>query len=260
MPERLGQAAGRANRWAAVRPGRLAADPMDRPRPAHPDRPTARQAGRPGRARQLAHLGPLQQPAHPAVAHLPDRAASPTARTGRAGIRRPVNPAASAPACRPPGHPGSRRHRPSARPRPAGSAMSAQVRRRASWPVGRVLRTRSRGPAAIHLGLPLLAASCDLPASSGGPPSNARAGNVPAKARPPLDLAPGGVYRAAAVTCGAGGLLQPSSCDLRRCTLTRHFAAYCPRTTRAAPPSVRSGIWPQYDSHATPQWPQMELP
>ena len=38
---------------------------------------------------------------------------------------------------------------------------------RASWPVGRVLCTRSRGPAAIHLGLPLPAASCGLPASIG---------------------------------------------------------------------------------------------
>jgi hypothetical protein len=39
--------------------------------------------------------------------------------------------------------------------------------RRASWPVGRVLCTRLRGPAAIHLGLPLPAASCGLPASIG---------------------------------------------------------------------------------------------
>jgi len=39
--------------------------------------------------------------------------------------------------------------------------------RRASGPVGRVLCTRSRGPAAIHLGLPLPTASCGLPASIG---------------------------------------------------------------------------------------------
>src|SRR6202046_4283852 len=39
--------------------------------------------------------------------------------------------------------------------------------RRASRPVGRVLCTRLRGPAAIHLGPPLLAASCGLPASIG---------------------------------------------------------------------------------------------
>jgi hypothetical protein len=77
--------------------------------------------------------------------------------------------------------------------------------RRASWSVGRVLCTRFRGPAVIHLGLPLPAVSCGLPAGSGGPPSNVRAGlALPG----PLDLAPGGVYRAAAVTCGAGGLLH----------------------------------------------------
>src|SRR5450755_346452 len=44
---------------------------------------------------------------------------------------------------------------------------SPQFRRRASRPVGRVLCTRLRGPAAIHLGLPLPAASCGLPASIG---------------------------------------------------------------------------------------------
>jgi hypothetical protein len=37
--------------------------------------------------------------------------------------------------------------------------------RRASRPVGRVLCTRVSGPAAIHLGLPLPAASCGLPTS-----------------------------------------------------------------------------------------------
>ena len=41
------------------------------------------------------------------------------------------------------------------------------IGRRVSWPVGRVLCTRLRGPAAIHLGLPLPAASCGLPASIG---------------------------------------------------------------------------------------------
>ena len=40
-------------------------------------------------------------------------------------------------------------------------------RRRASRPVGRVLCARVSGPAAIHLGLPLPAASCGLPASIG---------------------------------------------------------------------------------------------
>jgi hypothetical protein len=81
--------------------------------------------------------------------------------------------------------------------------------RRASWPVGRVLCTRFRGPAVIHLGLPLPAASCGLPADSGGPPSIVRAGVAPLPRHPrPPDLAPGGVYRAVAVTCGAGGLLH----------------------------------------------------
>src|ERR1022692_196179 len=89
-----------------------------------------------------------------------------------------------------------------------GDFAGQSYRRRTSWPVGRVLCTRLRGPAAIHLELPLPAASCGLPASSGGPPSNARAGTAPRRTRHPLDLAPGGVYQAAAVTCGAGGLLH----------------------------------------------------
>src|SRR5262249_56080689 len=46
------------------------------------------------------------------------------------------------------------------------------------------------------------------PRASGGPPSTARAGPAPRKARGPFDLAPGGVYRATAVTCDAGGLLH----------------------------------------------------
>ena len=55
--------------------------------------------------------------------------------------------------------------------------------------------------AIIHLGLPLPTASCDLPA------------NIERAARShrpcgPLGLAPGGVYRAAMVTHGAGGLLH----------------------------------------------------
>ena len=70
-----------------------------------------------------------------------------------------------------------------------------------SQPVGRVLCPRSRGAAVIHLGLPLPTASCGLPASIG------RAALDRSRREPgsPLDLAPGGVYRAAAVTCGAGG-------------------------------------------------------
>ena len=73
-----------------------------------------------------------------------------------------------------------------------------------SRPVGRVLcpahagrrssiwDCRCRQPRAVY------------PRASGGPPSIARAGSRGS----PLDLAPGGVYRAAAVTCGAGGLLH----------------------------------------------------
>src|SRR5689334_15911009 len=47
---------------------------------------------------------------------------------------------------------------------------------RTSRSVRRVLCTRSRGAAAIHLGLPLPAGSSGLPAGSGGPASNACAG------------------------------------------------------------------------------------
>src|SRR3954449_6642021 len=52
--------------------------------------------------------------------------------------------------------------------------------------------------AAIHLGLPLPAGSSGPPAGSGGPPSNACAGRR--RTAVPLDLAPGGVYRATPVT------------------------------------------------------------
>ena len=44
----------------------------------------------PGRARQLASLEPSGPPAHPALAHVPDRATRPAARTGRAGACHPV--------------------------------------------------------------------------------------------------------------------------------------------------------------------------
>ncbi len=94
------------------------------------------------------------------------------------------------------------------------SAEGAAVRRRASQPVGRVLCARRSGPTAIHLGLPLLTASCGLPASIGRAALK-RSRSPPAQAGVPSDLAPGGVYQAAAVTCGAGGLLH------HRFTLTR---------------------------------------
>jgi hypothetical protein len=55
----------------------------------------------------------------------------------------------------------------------------SEAQKGVSRPVGRVLCARLRGPTVIHLGLPLPAASCGLPASSGGQPSNARAGRLP---------------------------------------------------------------------------------
>jgi hypothetical protein len=77
--------------------------------------------------------------------------------------------------------------------------------------------------ATISLGPPLPAASCGLPAGSGGQPSNACAAPVTVSGQPsPYDLAPGGVYRAARVTSGAGGLLH------HRFTLTAQYhAAVC---------------------------------
>ena len=98
-----------------------------------------------------------------------------------------------------------------------------------SRPVGRVLcpacagrrssiwDCRCRQPRAVY------------PRASGGPPSIARAGNRGS----PLDLAPGGVYRAAAVTCGAGGLLH------HRFTLTpalaRGRSVFCGTVPRVTP-------------------------
>ncbi len=79
-----------------------------------------------------------------------------------------------------------------------------------SRPVSRVLfpgaLRRSRS-ATIHLGGPLPARSSGLPAGSGGPPSSTCAPSTLAGRRL-LDLAPGGVYLAAPVTRGAGGLLH----------------------------------------------------
>jgi len=69
-----------------------------------------------------------------------------------------------------------------------------------------VRRSRDRRAAAIHLGLPLPAGSCGLPAGSGEQPSIACAGHRLAAAAL-LGLAPGGVYRATPVARGAGELL-----------------------------------------------------
>ena len=64
------------------------------------------------------------------------------------------------------------------------------------------------GPTAIHLGLPLPAASCGLPASIGRATLNRSRRPASRRTRRPCDLAPGGVYRAARITPGAGGLLH----------------------------------------------------
>jgi len=98
-----------------------------------------------------------------------------------------------------------------------------------SRPVGRVLCARLREAAVIHLGLPLPTASCGLPASIG----RATLDRSRRELRSPLDLAPGGVYLAAAVTCGAGGLLH------HRFTLTpalpRRRSVFCGTIPRVAP-------------------------
>ena len=85
-----------------------------------------------------------------------------------------------------------------------------------SRPVGRVLCPRGCEAAVIHLGLPLPAVSCGLPASIGRAALERSRRSV-SSGTGPLDLAPGGVYQAASVTCGAGGLLH------HRFTLTPSF-------------------------------------
>ncbi len=88
---------------------------------------------------------------------------------------------------------------------------------------------------AIHLGPVLPPASSGLPADSGGPPSIVRA---EAPRCPLLDLAPGGVYLAAQVTLGTGGLLH------HRFTLTGdrnpRRSAFCGTVPRVTP----GGCWP----------------
>ncbi len=131
---------------------------------------------------------------------------------------------------RPPGrHCGRRRRWPQA----TGQRRSP---RRVSWPVGRVLCARLRGPTAIHLGLSLPTASCGLPASIGRAALERLRGKPRPEAPPSLfDLAPGGVYRAAGVTSGAGGLLH------HRFTLTpgplpvQGRSAFCGTVPRVTP-------------------------
>jgi hypothetical protein len=81
-------------------------------------------------------------------------------------------------------------------------------RRRTSRPVSRVLYPAlAHRAATIHLGLPSPRGSSGLPAGSGGSPSIACANPLVSQVIL-LDLAPGGVYRAAPVTRNAGGLLH----------------------------------------------------
>jgi hypothetical protein len=68
---------------------------------------------------------------------------------------------------------------------------------------------------------------------AGSPQSLAQV--LPPKRKDPLDLAPGGVYQAVAVTCGAGGLLH------HRFTLTSHLSrdtgrsVFCGTVPRVTP-------------------------
>jgi hypothetical protein len=77
-----------------------------------------------------------------------------------------------------------------------------------SRPVGRVLCLALREAAVIHLGPPLPTASCGLPAGIGRAALKRSRRHPGLSRKSPLDLAPGGVYQAAPVTWGAGGLLH----------------------------------------------------
>src|SRR3954452_8551465 len=90
---------------------------------------------------------------------------------------------------------------------------------------------RERGVAAIHLGLTLPPASSGLPAGSDRLPSIACAGPL---SRALLGLAPGGVYRAAPVTWGAGGLLHHRF-TLTPATPSRRRSVFCGTVPRITP-------------------------
>ena len=102
----------------------------------------------------------------------------------------------------------------------------------AGFCASRRLAARSRATA-IHLRPPLPMASSGLPAGSGGPPSNACA--AAQRTGRPSDLAPGGVYRAAPVTRGAGALLPHrftlTGADSRR----RRRSVFCGTVPRVTP-------------------------
>ena len=133
--------------WAAVRDRAVPADAMDRPGPARRDRPAARPPATPGRARQLASLGPPGPRPAAAVAHLPGRATRPAPRARRARARHRAGPGAGPAARRPQGYPGTPRYRPPARPCPARCPPAAHRRRGSSAAQAspRCRRRRDRG-------------------------------------------------------------------------------------------------------------------
>lgn len=102
--------------------------------------------------------------------------------------------------------------------------------RETSRPVGRVLSFANEG-ATIHLGPPLPAASSGLPARLGRAVLERRARDAPCEASL-LDLAPGGVYLAAHVTVGAGGLLHhPFTLTSRKSGRRSALCGTVPRVT-----------------------------
>lgn len=117
--------------------------------------------------------------------------------------------------------------RPHSRPALLGVRSALlRVMRRMSRPVSRILFPPKR-EATIHLGRPLLDASCDLPADMGRAARQRRPAAPPKRNGDPLGLAPGGVYLAAPVTRGAGELLP------HRFTLTRTSAVSVSEQARA---------------------------
>ena len=109
---------------------------------------------------------------------------------------------------------------------------------------------------------------CGPPADSGGHPSNIRAGTLGS----PLDLAPGGVYRADRITPATGGLLHHPftlttargggllSVALARGSprvgVTDHPALWSPDFPRIrAPGAIRGRLADSPHPHSIPAWP-----
>ncbi len=116
-----------------------------------------------------------------------------------------------------------------------------------------------RRPAAIHLGPPLPAASSGLPARLGRAALERRARDAPRGASL-LDLAPGGVYRAAHVTVGAGGLLhhpftltpaKGAVCFLWHCPAGRPGSAL-PTTSPCGARTFLGGIRAEHETPTRP--------